>query len=745
MMKNILLPYGGELLLVAAMAAAGPMPLMAAEPRFAPPPGTVRMAERLRQHIQSAGLKNPNANLQRVESYRAQLAQSNNPAQVFGLKLNLAIDLLNGGKSAAALKEFESVREYLAGLGKLTPANAAQLHHYIALASLRVGEQENCLSNHTTDSCLAPIREGGVHKVERGSRGAIKELTALLTDKPDDLTARWLLNIASMTLGEYPQKVPARWRIEPKAFASEYELPRFRDVAGPAGVDVDDLAGGSIAEDFDGDGLLDLMCSAMNWSSQLRFFHNNGNGTFTERTAEAGLIGELGGLNLMQTDYNNDGWPDVLVLRGGWQGVLGRQPLSLLKNNGDGTFADVTEEAGLLRFHPTQTAVWFDYDGDGWLDLFVGNESTGEETGPCELFRNNGDGTFTECAAAAGLAVTGFVKGVACGDFNNDGRTDLYLSRLGEANLLYRNDGPKTSGNPKSGWRFTDVTATAKVAEPRHSFPTWFFDYDNDGWLDLFVSGYFLNDVGSVAADYIGLPHNGERARLYHNNRDGTFTDVSKEAGLYKVLLAMGSNFGDLDNDGFLDFYLGTGDPDFSTLVPNRMFRNAGGRSFQDVTTAGNFGHLQKGHAIAFGDVDNDGDQDVFEEMGGAFLADKAYSTLYLKPGRGNHWLRLELEGARSNRSAIGARIKVELKTANGVRHLYRTVGSGGSFGCSPLRAEIGLADARGVTSVEVFWPATGQTQRLTGLLRDRGYRVREDAATAVEIARRSFRIQTAR
>jgi hypothetical protein len=173
------------------------------------------------------------------------------------------------------------------------------------------------------------------------------------------------------------------------------------------------------------------------------------------------------------------------------------------------------------------------------------------------------------------------------------------------------------------------------------------------------------------------------------------------------------------------------------------MFRNADGRSFQDVTTAGNFGHLQKGHAIAFGDVDNDGDQDVFEEMGGAFLADKAYSTLYLNPGEGNHWLRLELEGVRSNRSAIGARIKVELTTASGIRRVYRTVGSGGSFGCSPLRAEIGLKDARAIASVEIFWPATGQTQRLTGLVRDRGYRVREDAASAVEAARPSFKIKT--
>jgi hypothetical protein len=206
----------------------------------------------------------------------------------------------------------------------------------------------------------------------------------------------------------------------------------------------------------------------------------------------------------------------------------------------------------------------------------------------------------------------------------------------------------------------------------------------------------------------------------------------------------MGLNFGDLDNDGWLDLYLGTGNPDFGTLIPKRMFRNAEGRAFQDVTTAGNFGHLQKGHAIAFGDVDNDGDQDVFEVMGGAFLADKAYSALYLNPGGGNHWVRLELEGVRSNRGAIGARIKVELNTRKGTRYLYRTVGSGGSFGCSPLRAEVGLKDAEGIASVEVFWPATGQIQRLTGLMRDRGYRIREDASAAVEVVRPSFKIKTA-
>ena len=338
------------------------------------------------------------------------------------------------------------------------------------------------------------------------------------------------------------------------------------------------------------------------------------------------------------------------------------------------------------------------------------------------------------------------MKGVASGDYNNDGRPDIFVSVQGSDNLLFRNDGPASD---KRGWRFTNVAQEAGVTEPINSFGAFFFDFDNDGWPDLFVAGWGSFDgktmAADVAADYLGLPTSAERGRLYRNRGDGSFEDVTKAAGLYKVVPAMGLNFGDLDNDGWLDLYLGTGNPDFGTLIPNRMFRNAEGRAFQDVTTAGNFGHLQKGHAIAFGDVDNDGDQDVFEEMGGAFLADKAYSALYLNPAGGNHWLRLELEGARSNRSAIGARIKVELKTRNGTRYLYRTVGSGGSFGCSPLRAEIGLKDAEGILSVEILWPATGKIQRLTGLLRDRGYRVREDASAAVEVVRPSFKIKTAK
>ncbi|PYV18322.1 MAG: hypothetical protein DMG07_04180, partial [Acidobacteria bacterium] len=405
-----------------------------------------------------------------------------------------------------------------------------------------------------------------------------------------------------------------------------------------------------------------------------RYFHNNGDGSFSDRTREAGLIGITGGLNIVHADYDNDGYPDVLVLRGAWLGELGRHPNSLLRNNRDGTFEDVTVRAGLLSFHPTQVAAWGDYDNDGWIDLFIGNESVTlpgiwnmirirpeelPEVLPrpkrhrCELFHNNGDGTFTNLAKEAGLDLVGFVKGAAWGDYDNDGRLDLYVSFVNERNRLFRNKGPAG---------FEDVTAKAAAAGPVFSFPTWFWDYDNDGWLDIYVADVTADQlrsprksVASVAADYLGVPREAPIQSLLHNNGDGTFRDVTREVGLDKVMYAMGANFGDLDNDGWPDMYVGTGNPDFRTLVPNRMFRNEGGRFFQDVTTSGGFGHLQKGHGVAFGDIDNDGDQDIYVVMGGGFPGDVARNALFLNPGHGNHWITLVLEGVKSNRAGAPA------------------------------------------------------------------------------------------
>jgi len=429
---------------------------------------------------------------------------------------------------------------------------------------------------------------------------------------------------------------------------------------------------------------------------------------------------------MVQADYDNDGFVDVLVLRGGW--LSQPFPNSLLRNLGDGRFRDVTVEAGLDAEGSTQTAAWGDYDGDGWLDLLIGNE-THNEPDPAELYRNNGDGTFTDVAAEVGLDVGGFTKAVLWGAVDNDGRPDAFFSRLRQSNRLYLNHGPDESG----GWRFEAVEAAVEDFE--WSFPAWFFDYDNDGLLDLFVNGW-RTTPGELWREYRGQPHEGEAARLYRNEGDGTFTDVSAEAGIGRILHTMGSNFGDIDNDGFLDFYVGTGEPDLRALMPGRMFRNVGGSRFAEVTAAGGFGYLFKGHGVSFGDVDGDGDQDIHLVFGGSHEGDTSPNVLLENPGNGNAWVTLRLAGTRSNRSAIGARLALRVRGPGGERQIHRVVGSGGSFGASSLQQEIGLGDATEILSLTVRWPG-GETEEFTGVRPDGVYLLREGTGRARAVGER--------
>ena len=712
--------------------------------------GSRRMASRLAQLARNADFfPDHPMNTRAVALLRRRLQAVEDPRRRTSLRLQVALKLVRSGRSRAAIEELTDLQAWVGRQPwQLSWETAAVIRDLLAVSFLRLGEQDNCIAAHGEHSCFLPVRESGRHRLQRGSRGAIPILLRLLGDDHGHLGYRWLLNLAHMTLGEHPAKVPPQWVIPADLLASDYDIGHFREVAPRLGVDVTALSGGSILEDFDRDGRLDVMASSWGLRDPLRYFRNDGDGTFSDRTRAAGLEGQVGGLNITQADYDNDGYPDVLVLRGAWLQGLGDHPNSLLRNKGDGTFEDVTEAAGLLSYHPTQAAAWADYDNDGHLDLFIGNESTGSQIHPCELYRNNGDGTFSNLAGSLGLARAGYVKGVAWGDIDNDGDPDLYLSRMDAANLLYRNDGPGPPAGEgaegKPSWRFVEVSRQAGVGEPRKSFATWFWDYDNDGWQDLFVAGYslkpdFSGSLEEAVKAFLGLPHRGEFSRLFRNNGDGTFRDVSREAGLDRALLTMGANFGDLDNDGFPDCYLGTGEPDLRTLIPNQMFRNHQGKVFQNVTTSGGFGHLQKGHGVSFGDIDNDGDQDIYTVMGGWYSGDVYQNLLFLNPGHGNRWITLLLEGVKTNRMALGARIKVTVRTEGGDRDIHATVSSGGSFGASSLQQEIGLGRATAIQAVEVYWPVTGQTQNLSNLSLDGFYRIREGESRAIPLERASI------
>lgn len=707
-----------------------------------PAPGTRKMAALLQKIYAELSPEKAVFFSDRIATnLAAQASAATDSRRRYLLLYKLAVQQIASAKPDEALNNFSAMEAILReNRGRIDDRTRMELRLRKASAYFRLGEQENCLVTDAAEACIFPLSSNAVHKLPRGSRNAIQLFREHLAEDPRDLAARWLLNLAHMTLGEYPDKVDPAFVIPPSFFASEHPMPRFPDVAAAAGLACNDLSGGTIVDDFDNDGFYDIVFSAWDPKGQLRFFRNKGDGMFAERTSEAGLVGMVGALNIQQTDYNNDGHLDIWMMRGAWLGTGGRFPNSLLRNNGDGTFADVTEEAGLLSFHPTQTAAWFDFDGDGWLDVFIGNESTDpKDPDWSELYRNNGNGTFTECARSSGIEVAEWVKGVACGDFDNDGRPDLYLSMRAGKNRLYRNEGPVGESGAKGQrpWRFSDVAAKAgPVDEPFFSFGTFFFDYDNDGWQDLLVFGYHLpNALGDLAADYLKLPHEGSRARLYRNLGNGTFGDASKEAGLDRVIYAMGHNFGDLDNDGFLDFYAGTGDPDMRMLAPNRMFRNSGGKVFQDVTTDTGTGHLQKGHAVSFADLDNDGDQDIYTSIGGAFSGDYGRNALFLNPGASNQWLKLKLTGVKANRAAIGARIALEIETKAGLRTIHRVVNSGGSFGSNPLRQEFGLADAVKIVKADILWPGSAKVQTIRGLGLNQAYEVREGDSELRQVA----------
>jgi len=628
-------------------------------------------------------------------------------------------DIMQGHMQLAQLYAYsgrmrESIKELTAAeqiAGTYARKNLPNLWESIGVAYLHLSEMENGIYRHPDDLDIFPPRDPKAsYKDKENSRLAIQYFNKFLAENPDDIEVKWLLNLAYMTLGEYPAGVPAAYLIPESVFKSKEDIGRFVDVAPAAGLDVMRGAGGIVVDDFENNGLLDVVASSMDECDSLRYLHNNGDGTFSDRTAAAGLSGQYGALNIIEGDYNNDGCMDLLIPRGGWEHP---ERLSLLRNNCDGTFTDVTEASGLGRVATsTNAAVWADIDNDGYLDLFVGNESQ-----PAQLFHNKGDGTFEDISHAAGIDRTAFSKGVAAADFDQDGYVDFYVSNWGGANFLYHNNGNLT---------FTEIGRQAGVQAPWYSFATWFFDYDNDGWPDLLVNT-FLQPVSESLLSYVGKPFHAETMKLYRNKHDGTFEDVTSKVGLDKVFMTMGANFGDIDNDGFLDIYLGNGNPSYSALLPHTLLRNEGGQSFVDITASSGTGELHKGHGAAFADLERRGFEDIVANTGGMVPGDEHALRLFRNPGNQNDWINVHLVGVKSNRSGVGAQIKVTVADDGGApRAIYRVVGQCSSFGNNPMEQHIGLGHNARIEAIDVWWPATNTRQHFTGVDKDQFIEIKE-------------------
>jgi hypothetical protein len=602
---------------------------------------------------------------------------------------------------------------------------------WLGMSQLRRGEAVNCLSpvlhaaheGHQAEYCALPISR--FHEDKQYARAAAATFERLLNNYANDNRLyQWLLNYSCMLTNDFPARVPKQYLISDwfidkfygagkQKTAQDFSWLKFDEKAGQFGINTLNAGRGVAIEDFDGDGYLDIVTGGS--FDDLRFYHNEGGQTFTDWTDRVGFKGIRQPFFISVADTDNDGWPDLLVTRMFHDGVL------LLHNNGNGTFSDTTASSGLANLGPPNglssawAPAWADVNNDGRLDLVLTQMGMDIPFAPGLLARPhipsalyiNEGGKFVNRTAEYGLTRVmddHFYIGAAFGDYNGDGYPDLFLSSpvVGESVLLKNVDGKR-------------FEKSAAFAGRNSGFSAAFLDVNHDGKLDIFQGGFSDARSSIEMAMYREDPdrYRSGKSAIYLQQSDGRFQEQKDFFDMPGG--TMGASFGDVNNDGCYDFYLGTGSPEGWFIFPKLMFlgvpQGTGcAMKTSNVSTTNSFALVQKGHGIVFFDFNNDGLQDIYSSLGGMWPADRWPNQFFVNHSEvTNSWIKIRLRGRHSNRMGVGAIARVAAQNAKHEAILrYAYMDQKTAFGSGPYLLHVGLGNATVVDHVNVYWPASG-------------------------------------
>ena len=617
---------------------------------------------------------------------------------------------------------------------------------WLAMSYMRRAEAQNCLSkliDHSsyreelvnyqhayhdyTRLCSLPLTQ--FHDQTESSKIAAKLFETLL-DNYDETNRlyQWLLNFCYMTVNAFPQDVPPKYRIQSRFIESfygkgkneveaKYAYLSFEDRAKDLNVNTHDTGRGVAVEDFDKDGYLDIVTGGS--FHVVRYYKNDRGLEFIDQTEAVGLGGIKQSFVITAADYDNDGWIDIFACRP-------FEHFMLFRNNQDGTFTDVTFSSGLLERKPdnliaaTWIPAWGDVDNDGDLDLFLAQWGfrlpfvKGLMTIPrmdSALFINE-NGHFvdkTKEYGLEGILEDQYYIGSTFGDFDADGYPDLFISSpLRNTSVLLRNI---------SGERF-EKTNLIRSTEP--GFTAAFVDVNHDGRLDIFQGGFGdakTNTAQTVFGENVDRYQSGH-STIHLQTQDGQFEERNDFFAGNMPMSTMGASYGDINNDGSYDFYLGTGNPEGWFVLPNLMYMGEldgtkpTGR-MTNISMLHGFGTIQKGHGIVFFDFDEDGDQDIYSSLGGMWPGDGWPNQFFVNNSQlENKWVKIRLRGRQTNYFGVGCTIRVTAVNADGeeiIRYYHMDNKTG--FGSAPYLAHIGLLDATHIEEVEVRWPVSKTTK----------------------------------